>query len=40
MFGDFITHARTDIYNLICSLVANDKKQLTYKDDEKLLEIG
>ena len=24
MFEDFITHARTDRYNLLCSIVAND----------------
>ena len=24
-FEDFITHARTDRYNLLCSLVINDK---------------
>ena len=26
MFEDFITHARTNRYNLMCSLVAHDKK--------------
>ena len=26
MFEDFITHARTDRYNILCSLVAHDKK--------------
>ena len=26
LFEDFITHARTDRYYLICSLVAHDKK--------------
>ena len=34
MFGDFITRARTDRYNLMCSLVAHDKLQQDYKDDE------
>ena len=24
LFEDIITHARTDIYNLLCSLVAHD----------------
>ena len=26
LFEDFITHARTDRYNLLCYLVAHDKK--------------
>ena len=34
MFEDFITHSRTDGYNLMCSLVAHNKLQLDYKDDE------
>ena len=33
-FEDFITQARTDRYNLMCSLVAHDKLQLDYEDDE------
>ena len=33
-FEDFITQARTERYNLICSLVAHDKFQLYYKDYE------
>ena len=33
IFEDFITHARTDRYNLMCSLVANDKKQPAYEDE-------
>ena len=33
-FEDFITQARTDRYNLMCSLVAHDRLQLNYKDDE------
>ena len=33
-FEDFITQARTDRYNLMCSLVSHDKLQLYYKDDE------
>ena len=32
-FEDFITHARTDIYNLVCSLVAHDKIQTNYEND-------
>ena len=34
MFEDFVTHARTDRYNLRCSLVAHDKIQPAYEDDE------
>ena len=33
-FEDFITQSITDRYNLMCSLVAHDKLQLYYKDDE------
>ena len=33
-FEDFITQARIDRYNLMCSLVAHDKLKLDYKDDE------
>ena len=31
LFEDFITHARTDIYNILSSIVAHTKKQSTYK---------
>ena len=31
MFGGFITNARTDRYNLMCSIVAHDKKQPSYE---------
>ena len=31
LFEDIITHARTDRYNLLCSIVANDKRQPTYE---------
>ena len=31
LFEDFITHARTDRYNIMCSLVANDKNQYLMK---------
>ena len=34
LLEDFITHARNDKYNLMCSLVANDKKLPYYEDDE------
>ena len=37
LFEEFITHARTDRYNLMCSLVANDKKQPDYKDEEIII---
>ena len=30
---DFITQARTDQYNLMCSLVASDRLQPDYEDD-------
>ena len=33
-FEDFITQARTDRYNLMCSLVDHDRLKLDYKDDE------
>ena len=33
-FEDFITQARTDRYNIMCSLVAHDRLQNDYKDDE------
>ena len=34
MFEYFITQARTDRYNILCYLVAHDKMQPDYKDDE------
>ena len=34
LIEDFITHARTDRYNLMCYLVAHDKKIPAYEDDE------
>ena len=37
MFEDFMTHARTDRYNLMCHLVAHDKMQPNYEDDESSL---
>ena len=33
-FEDFITQARTDQYNLMCSLVDHDRLQPDYEDDE------
>ena len=33
-FEDFITQARTDRYNIMCSLVAHDRSQDNKKDDE------
>ena len=33
-FEDFITQARTDQYNLMCSLVSHDRLKFDYKDDE------
>ena len=37
MFEYFITQAGTDIYNIMCSLVAHDKMQPDYEDDERIL---
>ena len=34
LLGNFITHARTDRYNLICYIFAHDKKQPSYEDEE------
>ena len=34
LFEDFITHARTDRYDLMCYLVAYDTKLPGYEDDE------
>ena len=36
-FEGFITHARTDRYNLMCSLVAHDNIQPTYEDYEIII---
>ena len=36
-FEDFITQAITDIYNIICSLVAHDILQPYYKDDKSII---
>ena len=32
-FEYFITHAITNRYNILCSLVAHDKKQPAYEDE-------
>ena len=37
MFEDFIKHARTDRYNIICSLVAHDKIQPDYEYDKSII---
>ena len=37
LFEDFITHARTDRYNLLCYLVSHDKRQPTYEDEESII---
>ena len=34
LFEYFMTHARTDRYNIMCSIFAYDKKQPAYEDDE------
>ena len=34
MFENFITHARTDRYNIMCYLVAHDKMKPNDEDDE------
>ena len=36
-FEDFITEAITYRYNIMCSLVAHDKMQPYYEDDESRL---
>ena len=33
LFEDFISHARTDRYNLMCSIFAHDNKQPAYEDE-------
>ena len=38
MFKDFMRHARTDRYNLMCSLVAHDKIKPSYEDDVSSIE--
>ena len=34
LFEDFITHARTNRYNILCYLVAHDKEKPSYEDYE------
>ena len=38
LFEDFIKHARTDRYHIMCSIIEHDKKQTSYKDEEKSIE--
>ena len=40
LFEYFITHARTDRYNPMCSLVAHDKSNHIMKMKNPVLEIG
>ena len=40
MLEYFITHARTDRYNIMCSLVAHDKNYQHMKTKKAVLEIG
>ena len=35
MFKDFIRHARTDRYHLICSIISHAKEQPFYEDEER-----
>ena len=37
-FEDFITQARIDRYNIMCSLVDRDRLQDNYKDDESSID--
>ena len=34
LFEDFVKHARIDRYHIMCYIIANDKKQLSYEDEE------
>ena len=40
IFEYFITHARTDIYNIMCYLVAHDKNNLLSNIKKSVLRIG
>ena len=33
-FEYFITHSRTDRYNILCYIIAHDKEQTSYEDEE------
>ena len=35
LFEDFMTHAGTDRYNLLCFIVTHDKKQPSFEDEGK-----
>ena len=37
LFGDFITPARPNRYNLLCSLVAHDLKKSSYEYEESII---
>ena len=37
LFENFITHAGTNRYNIMCSLAAHDKKQPAFEDDDSSL---
>ena len=37
MFGGFIRHTRTDRYHIMCSIIAHDKKQPWYEDEERII---
>ena len=34
LFEDFIRHARTDIYHLMCSIIKHDKQKPLYEYEE------
>ena len=36
LFEDFIRHARTDMYHLMCSIISHDKKQPSYEYVESI----
>ena len=40
MFKDFIRHAITDRYHFMCSIIAQDKKQPLYEDEESSIGDG
>ena len=39
LYEDFIIHARTDRYHLVCSLIAHDKKNLHMRMKKAVLDI-
>ena len=40
LFEDFITHARTDRYNIMCSLVAHNKNNQIMNLKKAVLDMG